>query len=402
MSNYYQILHIAESASPDEIKQAYRKMAKKYHPDLHRNDKRYEEQFKLINEAYNHLSDSYKRSIYDHKLAYQRLQNSRSHFERSTASYQSATTYRRKRRPPYRPDPKEKVYDLSNEKKGSLYAFLFVGVVSLIVFMANSIYQYSQEQKLLHAKELLDNKFAQIDSLYFAENITSAMELVRQSKYDIEEMLYAKNYYFTLIKQRELKAQQQYNTAQYDSALLNLLIVYEINNYQAQGFFYQVAICYKNTGKSENAINILEDLLTEDEGNISYLNELGHLYEVTQDDTEKALSYYQKGVDAIFDKFTKTYGEAFRLLISRERIPEYYFDTFWGAGRLYYHQHKFEESTKALEWAIFIKPTDFSTLQKLALAYQHQDNTYRSCKYYQQAKLIRTGYSDDHLENLCQ
>ncbi len=63
--DYYEVLGISKTASDDEIKKAYRKEAKKYHPDLNPGDKTAEVKFKEINEAYEVLSDSEKRQRYD-------------------------------------------------------------------------------------------------------------------------------------------------------------------------------------------------------------------------------------------------------------------------------------------------------------------------------------------------
>lgn len=63
--DYYEILEIHKSASGEEIKKAYRKMALKYHPDRNPDDKDAEENFKKVNEAYQVLSDAEKRQIYD-------------------------------------------------------------------------------------------------------------------------------------------------------------------------------------------------------------------------------------------------------------------------------------------------------------------------------------------------
>src|SRR5579875_3854040 len=63
--DYYGVLGVKKTATPDEIRKAFRKLARKHHPDVNPGDKKAEEKFKEISEANDVLSDEKKRKIYD-------------------------------------------------------------------------------------------------------------------------------------------------------------------------------------------------------------------------------------------------------------------------------------------------------------------------------------------------
>ena len=66
--NYYEILDVSRVATYEEIKAKYRKLALKYHPDRNPDNKKAEEMFKKISEAYEILGDKEKRKKYDEKI----------------------------------------------------------------------------------------------------------------------------------------------------------------------------------------------------------------------------------------------------------------------------------------------------------------------------------------------
>src|SRR5881227_3392473 len=63
--DYYETLGVARGADTEDIRKAYRKLARKYHPDLNPGDKSAEERFRNVQEAYDILSDAKKRQMYD-------------------------------------------------------------------------------------------------------------------------------------------------------------------------------------------------------------------------------------------------------------------------------------------------------------------------------------------------
>ncbi|MCU0450780.1 MAG: DnaJ domain-containing protein [Bernardetiaceae bacterium] len=68
MKNYYQALEVAQEASVNEIKSAYRRLSRAYHPDLNGGSRYCEEKFKEINEAYHVLADAGQRQRYDAQM----------------------------------------------------------------------------------------------------------------------------------------------------------------------------------------------------------------------------------------------------------------------------------------------------------------------------------------------
>lgn len=70
MKTFYDILEITRKAKPEEVKEAYRKLAKRYHPDRNADDPEAEARFKEVQEAHATLSDSWKRALYDQDLQF--------------------------------------------------------------------------------------------------------------------------------------------------------------------------------------------------------------------------------------------------------------------------------------------------------------------------------------------
>ena len=132
--NYYILLGIKNTASLDEIKVAFRNLAKKYHPDKNQQNEHADHLFKEIQEAYEILSNTEKRRKYDLKFSYasnyEQIKNKR-HAPYTGNAYQYAQQQAQQQRyAPYEPEPAREII---KEKKSEKDPYLFI--ISVIVAM---------------------------------------------------------------------------------------------------------------------------------------------------------------------------------------------------------------------------------------------------------------------------
>ncbi|MDQ3393740.1 MAG: DnaJ domain-containing protein [Bacteroidota bacterium] len=141
--NFYQELQVPQGASQKDIKLAFRKLAKKYHPDKNEGNPQYEEEFKKINEAYHTLSDENKKRIYDMSLFIQ--QNPSVIFNPNPAA--TASRYTRPR--PYQSytTAPPTTFSLKTYIQAAVFIAFMVVVVVLCISLLNrySSYYYYQE-----------------------------------------------------------------------------------------------------------------------------------------------------------------------------------------------------------------------------------------------------------------
>jgi curved DNA-binding protein CbpA len=379
MANYYQILDIPQNAGQEQIRQAFKRMAKRYHPDVNRRDPKAEELFKLVNEAYQVLSDSNKRFFYDQRLS--GINESNEHGQ-ATHTYATRPRNAQPKRSYYQRYRAE-TFSPEEEKLSNIYAFSFVGIVAVIVLTIMGIYEFTEKQKL---KRLISSYNEQLDKakILFSNNKPDEyLELILQLKQDFAKNSKIKNLEYELGSLADLKGNKFYQQQVFDSALYYMLYVFAYQPMQQPDFYYKLARCYRFTGSPHRAILILDDLQLRDQWNVQYVQEMGHIHLNQLQDEEGALEFYQRANKLIFSKMINTYGEAYRLLVSRERTPSYYFDSFYGAGKLLFAQNDYLNSAKQLEWAVFMQPNHRESLRMLTIAYQQTEQWQLACKYNQ-------------------
>lgn len=170
MKDYYKSLELRFGATSTDIKTAYRRLAKKYHPDLHFGNKLFEEKFKEINEAYSILNDKAKKDIYD--INYQKSKYRQSTNNNSSNSTNNSEKKEQKQEPNSEPKtkyqnttkekPKNMINDFSNIfntiYKNKLYRYIGVFAIiisSIYIYKKDDISKYYDEQEKKEKYELL-------------------------------------------------------------------------------------------------------------------------------------------------------------------------------------------------------------------------------------------------------
>ena len=170
MKDYYKSLELSFGATSTDIKTAYRRLAKKYHPDLHFGNKLFEEKFKEINEAYSILNDKEKKDIYD--INYQKSKyrqstnnnssNSTNNSEKKEQKQEANSEHKTKHQNTTKENPKNMINDFTNIfntiYKNKLYRYisiLAIIILSIYIYKKDDISKYYDEQEKKENYELL-------------------------------------------------------------------------------------------------------------------------------------------------------------------------------------------------------------------------------------------------------
>ncbi len=182
--DYYKILGLSANAGPTEIKAAYRKLAKIFHPDKNPDNKEALEKFRQIKEAYETLSNPLKKQRYDSKLHYTNIVTSRSRAAKKTKSY-SFTEEQAKQRKQYKeqyqkqqsskwakPAPKKTSYNETN------YILFSIPIaVALLLFIINFYGGKNDPVKSIEKNESPVIENIATDTVSIHKNDTSGADL---------------------------------------------------------------------------------------------------------------------------------------------------------------------------------------------------------------------------------
>lgn len=356
MVNYYHILGVPSNATDEEIKAAFKMKAISYHPDKHDGDKDMEELFKQVNEAYQILSNPYKRSKHDMMLRYGRV-------KRTEVTHTYHGTRRAPRHQQYYAPP------MSNWK-ATAYAFLFAFTIALIMTVGmylNDQYNARKKAEMLASRRAI---FEQVTSAHHEGNLGKSLKLISSMGHfwvEEDDMRDFKDYLLVEIRDKgdQLLADGEYQKA---IAHYDMLKDYSVSN--TISYMKKIATAYQGLGEISKALEVYQMMHLYGYRTANFYMEMGALYEEGLQDLDQALNYYQIGADKASSEYEVTIGSAYPIVINANMVPVNHYHIYMKVAQTHLNLGQYQEAVDAISWTKEIWPDSVLQYQIEAKSYQ--------------------------------
>lgn len=410
MLDYYQVLGVARAAEIADIKSAYKKLALTYHPDKNPGNPAAEEHFKQVNEAYQVLSDPYKKASYDLLLNYREHRQvhtpgnytpprprtpgaDRSVYDRyGKFSWKAAPKY--KTAAPYKVD--------KHYFRNQAITLATVFILSLLitgVFQLNSYLQGLEKAKR-EAENLAAVGKAQ--EFYNRGEYRAAIQLITQliRQQPIEHMFYeAKE---NMISGLTLDATDKFDHHLFREAISELEILRDFQKPMRLSTWEMLAKSYYEVEEYKKAAHAYDYILMRDESNIELIMKIGDIYLEKLGMSEKAWDYYTEARYKFKEFQNASYGEAFELVVPLENFPEEYYQMFYKRGKLNISLEKYSEAIRDFNWAVSIRPSYGEPYYLRAICRSNTNSAQRACLDIDKAIALNYTAAFALKESLCQ
>ena len=396
LPDYYKILGVNRSASEQEIKKAFKKLAVKYHPDKNAGNKNSEEEFKRINSAYQVLSDSTQKYRYDSKLEYQEFQ------ARQRAAYSQSNTQKTSKSsrstnkssesnssgfkedwsgayssytPPNTPPPKRRVNtkvhrgnkdEFALQRKFAFYGIIYLAIVMILSLVINWKFidqdkltmdeeTYELLQKAKNKKKIDYDDLDQLKSIYSDSSVHSSERSILAD---------------AALKLMRAEYKMELRNGDVDGALsiAKSMLSFPRANAHNDTIEYKIAFCYMHLGAFDSSLFYLNLLFEKGKlyNDAFIYDKLGDVY-LLKKENKKAIEFYTKAVDKCEEKYVADYGTQFMFVLSPEELPDLHYDIYRKAAHIKYENGELESSLSLISWAIFLRPENKAAKDLLRL-----------------------------------
>lgn len=391
MQNHYHTLGLSQNASQQEIKGAFKRLAVKYHPDKHMGDTQMEEKFKAVNQAYQVLSDPYKKAQFDLQLQYEQFTSSQRTSQGPARPHPYQYQSPKKRyggRPHYRAQP----INRKENNKATMYAFAITFGIALMVMVIKSAYdmylQRKYEKFLAERREAYDEAL----SLYNEDEIQESLLMLSELAPFHPEESDMKAFRVKSMEDITFKGEESYLQKDYVNAIRYYELVDQFSAYRPMAMRARLAQSYRYVDQPELSIRKLKELIEENYQVVATLVQIAEVYEDELNDLTLAEDYLELARDVAVREYRQKYGKAYMLVVNQELLPYDHYFLFQNLAKLYNTVGQPEESLGATNWMKRIWPDSIPTYTLAAQSYELQGNQFRACQEYRLAKSL--GYSE--------
>ncbi len=356
MENYYQILQVAEDADKKQISSAFKRLALRYHPDRNPDDHKAEEQFKLINQAYQVLSNPESRRRYDQQMRYGFDVD-----ELSAATAGHSARQRRRRRPHYGPVASM----VEPYRVKGLYIYIFGGFVlfaGLALYFFNLMEHAAARNFLQMAQTAW---YVQGDAAISLERLNMAL----QKNNNLPEAHYLK----------ALVLQEQ--PGQTDAAILHMDQAIAFAEGDSARYFYERGKLLRMAENPVAALKDFEKLILMEPNHPQANFHLAELYLYHLKNYERAIDFFNHDLALAPGRVASVTGKG----VALQQLQDY------------------ERAEKYLQLALKKKPLNGEALYWLGFnRLKYQKDTAAACNYWQQAAELDVRETRNLLNKYCQ
>jgi curved DNA-binding protein CbpA len=395
VENFYEILGIPSTADQAQIRAAYKRLAKEYHPDANPRKQGGEEHFKKINEAYHTLADPVKKLTYDSRITLLPLYS----------KVQEDFEIELKRRQYYywRNRQEQSYYKLDKEYfRIQALAFLVFIVISGFFFGLVHAANYIMEQKKQKRWQANSLSLKEVNALFgngqYDDAFTRIKTLHENDPLEIR-FIYLKD---SLTVALRTLAEEEFSQENFSEAITYYLTVQSNERPVRFETIRKIAMCEFYLGNYHEAVQGFKHLLSMRPWDLELVYQVGIINLEKLENSEEALQYFTLGKKLFKQNLGQVYGEAFELIINPADVPDIYYAMFLARAKCNLLQNHFEEAVTDCNWAVFLRPSEGLPFYFRAQAYNHLDAPGRVCKDLNEAVARGTEIDPEFARRSCQ
>lgn len=358
MQDFYEVLGVSRTATPAQIKIAFKKMAMRYHPDRNPGNKQAEETFKLLNEAYHTLSNPLKRSRYD----------SRFHIiteELNEAYWQEV---KRKRYQQWK-QSQDKRYRLDKTYfKIQGLAFLVFLIISGFCFAIINTAHYYVRQQQMEKWRANSLQLEHVNGLFGAGKFHDAFNMIRMME-EKDPLDFRFGFVRdSLVAALRKQADQEFHHKDFTAAVTHYIVLKHYEHPVRYETLENMSMCQYYLGNYKESLEALKHLHNQQPGDLGLVYKIGVINLQKLDNPQEALHYFTIGKKLFKDNLSHVYGNAFQIVMNPNDAPDIYYSIFRERALANMKLGHFKDAVTDCNWAVFLRPQEGEAYYLRAIA----------------------------------